>query len=176
MKILVNRITESPKDLSFSEGIEELNLLYGDERGRDFRFPSLVDIRLVYSRSGTELFFHGSIGGTMEGYCSRCLKSYQFPLDQKFDFVLTPAPSSVKSKELNRDEMGLSFYREDEINLSPFIREQVLLALPTRPLCDDRCRGLCPGCGADLNDEPCLCASSTGDSRMALFRTIKLDQ
>ena len=71
--------------------------------------------------------------------------------------------------------MGLSFYSEEEINLSPYIREQVLLALPMRPLCDDDCRGLCAGCGADLNYEPCRCVSSVSDPRMALFRTMKLE-
>ena len=176
MKILVNQITESPKDLTFTEGIEELNLLYGEERVRDFRFPPLVDVRLAYYRSGRELFFHGSIGGTIEGYCSRCLKSYSFPLEKEVDFVLTPDPSSVKSKELNRDEVGLSFYSEEEINLAPFIREQVLLTLPTRPLCNEDCRGLCPGCGVDLNEDPCRCAASQRDPRMALFRAMKLDQ
>ena len=176
MKILVNQIRESPNQLSFTEGIEELNRLYGEERGRDFRFPPLLDVRLAYYRSGRELFFRGAVGGMIEGHCGRCLKSYAFPLKKEFDFVLTPDPSLVKSKELNRDEMGLSFYRGEEINLSPLIREQVLLALPTRPLCDDECRGLCPSCGSDLNDEACLCASSTSDPRTAVFRGMKLDQ
>lgn len=176
MKILVNQITESPKDLSFAEGTEELNRIYGGERAKEFRFPPHVDVRVVYYRSGRELFFHGSIGGMIEGTCSRCLKTYLFPLEKEFDFVLTPDPFSVKSKELNRDEMGLSFYSEEEINPSPYIREQVLLALPMRPLCDEECRGLCSGCGADLNHEPCRCPSSASDPRMAPFRTMKLEQ
>jgi uncharacterized protein len=176
MKILVNQMTESPKDLSFAEGTEELNRIYSGERAKEFRFPPLVDVRVVYYRSGRELFFHGSVGGMVEGACSRCLKIYSFALEKKFDFVLTPDPFSVKSKELDRDEMGLSFYSEEEINLSPYIREQVLLALPMRPLCDEECRGLCSGCGADLNDEPCRCVYSRGDPRMAPFRTMKLDQ
>ena len=176
MRILVNQITESPKDASFTEGIEDLNLLYGGEPVRDFRFPRAVDVRLSYYRSGAELFFQGWIGGAIEGRCSRCLKSYSFPLEKEFEFVLVPDPDSPKNRELNRDEMGLSFYREEEINLAPFIREQVLLALPIRPLCGEECRGLCPGCGADLNDDPCRCPPLRGDPRMALFRAMKLNQ
>ncbi|MFQ5902222.1 MAG: DUF177 domain-containing protein [Candidatus Binatia bacterium] len=176
MKIAVSEITQSPKDISFSERIEELNLIYPEDKIKDFRFPPFLEVKFVYYRSGQEIFFQGWFGGTMEGCCARCLKSYSFPIEKKFDFVLTPDPLSGKSKELNRDEMGVSFYASEEINLSPFIREQVLLALPMRPLCEDGCRGLCTGCGVDLNDEACLCASSPGDPRMALFRTLKLSQ
>ena len=72
--------------------------------------------------------------------------------------------------------MGLSFYASEEIDLSPFIREQVLLALPMCPLCEASCRGLCPSCGINLNDEACVCISPSGDPRMAFFRSLKLDQ
>ena len=176
MKISVDRITESPKEISFAEGSEDLNLIYSEDEARDFRFPPYLDVNLVYYRSGRELFFHGQIGGIIEGCCSRCLKSYSFPLEKKFDFVLTPDPFLGKTKGLNREEMGLSFYAAEEINLSPLIREQVLLALPIRPLCEDGCRGLCVGCGANLNEESCRCPASEGDPRLAIFRTLKLGQ
>lgn len=175
MKILVSQITETPKEVSFTEGTEELNRLYGAE-ARDFSFPESLDVHVAYYRSGPELFFQGRIGAKVEGHCSRCLKIYSFPLTKEFDFVLAPDTRSAKTRELNQDELGLSFYSEDEIQLTPFIREQVLLALPTRPLCDEDCRGLCPACGVDLNEDSCRCSSSKGDPRMAIFRDIKLPQ
>ena len=175
MKILVSKIGETPKELSFTEGTEELNRIYSVD-ARDFHFPQPLDVHAVYYRSGLELFFQGRIGGTIEGYCSRCLKVYSFALTKEFDFVLAPDTRSPKTKELNQDEMGLSFYSEEEIDLTPFIREQVLLALPTRPLCDEDCRGLCPECGVDLNAASCRCSSSKGDPRMAFFRDMKLQQ
>jgi len=174
VKIAVDKIAETPKDIRFSEEIEELNLIYKEDQNRDFRFPAFLDVNLVYYRSGREIFFQGSFCGTIEGFCGRCLRSYSFAIEKDFTFVLTSEPFSSKSGELNQDEMGLSFCAAEEINLSPFIREQVLLALPMRPLCKDNCRGLCAGCGVNLNEEPCLCSSSPGDPRMALFRTLKL--
>lgn len=176
MKIAVDQITESPKELRFAENIEELNLIYTEGQVRDFRFPPRIDVDLVHYRSGRELLFHGSFAGTIEGVCSRCLKSYAFPIEKGFGFVLTPEPLPAKSKELSRDEMGLSFYRADEVNLLPLIKEQVLLALPIRPLCADSCRGLCLSCGANLNEEPCHCAASPADPRMAVLRNVKLAQ
>ncbi|MBI2986099.1 MAG: DUF177 domain-containing protein [Deltaproteobacteria bacterium] len=176
MKISVDKITESPEEISFAENTHDLDLIDGEAKVGDFRFPPFVDVNLVYYRSGQELFFHGRLGGTIEGCCSRCLKGCSFPLEKEFDFVLTPDPFAGKNGELNRDEMGLSFYAADEINLSPFIREQVLLALPMRPLCEDGCRGLCMVCGVNLNEESCLCAASESDPRLAFFRTLKLGQ
>jgi len=174
MKLLAEEITEAPKSVSFAESTEELNLIYKEGESRDFCFPPHLDIDLIYYRSGREMIFSGRFEGTLEGYCSRCLKTYSFPLEKDFDFVLTAEPFSSKSKVLSWEDMGLSYHAAEEINLSPLIREQVLLALPMRPLCNDNCRGLCPGCGANLNDEDCRCPSSSGDPRMALFRTLKI--
>jgi uncharacterized protein len=176
MKIPVDEITESAKETDFSERIGELNELYQRGQFRDFDFPPFLDVHLVYYRSGREIFFRGSFDGILEGRCSRCLRSYSFPLNKDFDFVLSPDPSKSgrKVEELKREDLGLSYYSSDEINLAPLIREQVLLALPTRPLCKENCRGLCAGCGVNLNDEPCVCMTSTADPRMAIFRTLKV--
>ncbi len=176
MKIALDQITEAPKAVSFSEKTEELNLIYSEDSVRDFRFPASIDATIEYYRSGRDIFFEGRFEGVIEGRCARCLEPYPFVIEKNFSFVLIPEPSSPKSKELNRDELGLSFYSAQEIDLYPFLREQVLLALPTRPLCADDCRGLCGGCGANLNHELCLCVSSPGDPRLALFQTLKSGQ
>ena len=176
MKIRVNQIMESPQEKDFAEGTDDLNQLYDGERVRDFHFPPAVGGHLLYYRSGRELFFQGSVSGSIEGTCSRCLKSYSLPLEKEFSLLLLPASLEPKSGALNRDEMGLSYYSAEEIDLSPLIREQVLLALPIRPLCAEQCRGLCASCGADLNQGPCRCAPAQGDPRMAAFRALKPDQ
>ena len=176
MKILSDQITEAPKSTVFSEKVDELNLIYSEDDDRDFHFPPAIDVSLEYYKSGRELFFQGRLEGVIEGRCARCIEAYRFSIEKSFNFVLTPEPLSPKKKELNRDDLGLSFYSAQEVDLYPFIREQVLLALPMRPLCNDGCRGLCGGCGANLNSELCRCVSSTGDPRLALFQTLKLGQ
>jgi uncharacterized protein len=176
MKIPLDDITESAKEISFSERIDELNEIYKNGQVRDFRFPPSVDVHLVYYRSGQEVFFKGSLEAAIEATCSRCLSAGQLALDKEFDFVLSPDPSASgrKIEELRKEELGLSYYTTDEINLAPLIREQVMLALPTRPLCKDDCRGLCGGCGVNLNHETCNCTTSTDDPRTAIFRTLKV--
>ena len=176
MKIPVDDIPQSPKEISFSERIEELNQLYSTGSAVEFRFPSQLAVSLVYYRSGQELFFHGGLKGEITARCGRCLEDYVLPLDRQFDVVLTPAPAKIArgAEEVRSDELGLSYYSTEEIDLAPLIGEQVMLALPTRPLCDDGCRGLCASCGANLNRESCDCSEARGDPRMAIFRTLKV--
>jgi uncharacterized protein len=179
MKIPIEQITQTPKETRFSEKIEALNALFAKRKYRDFQFPSVLDGQLVYYRSGVEIFFHGSFAGNLEGCCSRCLTTYSFRVEKEFDLVLVPKPSRPEGKveELKREELGLSFYNGDLIELAPLIEEQVLLALPTRPLCREDCRGLCGGCGVNLNTEICICdPAAASDSRMAIFRTLKINR
>ena len=176
MKLSVDDIPQSPKTLRFSEKVGELNEIYGKGQIRDFRFPAFMDVDLVYYRSGQDIFFHGSFAGVLEGDCSRCLKRYSFGLNKQFEFILIPEALRPQEKagEISREELGLSYYSTEEINLTPLIREQVLLALPTRPLCSENCRGLCGGCGVNLNDEACVCPASAGEPRMGVFRALKI--
>ena len=114
--------------------------------------------------------------GLFKGRCSRCTEEYSFTLDKPFEFVLTPDPTKAerRAEELRRDDLGISYYSAEEIDLEPLIAEQVILALPTRPLCSDDCRGLCSQCGANLNKEACACDAERGDPRMAIFRSLKV--
>lgn len=176
MKIPVDEITQAAKEISYFERIEDLNEIYSSAQVRDFKFPPSLGVRVVYYRSGADVFFHGSFGGSFDAACSRCLSGYAFDLEKEFDFVLSPDPNGCerKAESLRRDELGLSYYSTEEIDLAPLIREQVLLALPTRPLCSEECRGLCGGCGVNLNNEKCVCDPMPEDPRLELFRTLKI--
>lgn len=176
MKISIDEIPQSRKEIRFCANVEELNQIYSLESSRDFGFPPTLAVDLVCYRSGSEIFFNGRFSGSITGRCGRCLAEYTFALDKGFEFVLTRDPnmSGHRADELRGDDLGLSYYASDEIDLAPLIAEQVLLALPTRPLCRDDCRGLCGRCGINLNDDGCNCDDSGADPRMALFRTLKV--
>jgi uncharacterized protein len=59
-----------------------------------------------------------------------------------------------------------------EIDLSFGVRESLLLALPMKVLCSEDCKGLCPHCGANLNEESCDCVAETIDPRWAELRKL----
>ncbi len=60
-----------------------------------------------------------------------------------------------------------------ELDLAGPLREQFLLSVPEYPVCREDCRGLCPGCGANLNVEACRCSGESSDPRWAPLRALR---
>jgi uncharacterized protein len=177
VKLNIQDIKDVPEVAAFAEDVAELNALL--EHGvRDYLATRPVGVRLSYYRAGMDIFLDGELWAHLEGTCSRCLAGYPFRLVRDFALVMAPAselgPAGDQRGELSADDLALSFYKGEEIDLSPLIREQIILAVPTRPLCDPACRGLCPVCGASRNTGDCGCTVQGGDPRLALFRGLKV--
>ena len=66
MKIPVDDITESAKEIRFAERIDGLNDLYKNGQFRDFGFPPFLEVDLVYYRSGQEIFFKARLAGSLK--------------------------------------------------------------------------------------------------------------
>ncbi len=64
----------------------------------------------------------------------------------------------------------------EHVDLDDLVREQILLALPTRQLCRDDCKGLCPTCGANLNQTTCDCSAEEIDPRFAALAQLLAEE
>src|SRR5262245_33631675 len=171
MQIALDDIKATPKDLAYTEEVDELNARLG--RGtRDYRVEPGLGVNLEHYRSGLDVFFQGVLHGQVHGSCARCAEDYTFPLDSDFRAVLTPRAAAVGDAALGADDMALSTYEGEEIDVTPLVYEQAILALPTRPLCAENCRGLCPRCGANLNQAACGCPAATPDPRLAVLHSL----
>jgi uncharacterized protein len=112
--------------------------------------------------------------------CSRCLKKFETLLASGFALAYTreapglTAQSTEQEVELRVEEIGLMYFRGEEIDLREGIQEQVVMALPLKPLCDVKCKGLCPSCGADRNQGDCGCKREPISSQFALLKNLKL--
>jgi uncharacterized protein len=172
MKILVDRLTETPTELRFDAGdpgwseVREAipELRDGPEE------PPEVSVRA--HRMGGDLYLEGRVDAALDLECSRCLVRYRDPLRESFRLVLEPAgarvpPEPEAARDLARsgmclgDELEMGWFQGPEIDLVGLVREVVALALPFQPLCRADCRGLCPRCGVDRNVEACGCAGET---------------
>ena len=172
MKIALDDIKESPKQLSYTEDVEELNARLG-RPVQDYSVTRGLQVDVEYYRAGLELFFTGGVHGEVHGSCARCLQDYVFSFERPFAFVLMPRAAGLVSHGraragLSADDLELSQYEGAEIDLTPLVHEQMILALPTRPLCAEGCRGLCPQCGANLNTVACGCPAPR-DPRLAVL-------
>lgn len=174
MKLNVNDIDDVGKVLVYSEPTDSLNTLLLHGNVCDFEFQKPAEVRLGYRRSGQELFFDGRVSSQAIGHCARCLEQYSFDVASDFSFVLVPKSPMPDEVELNEEDLDLSFYEGEEVDVSPLVLEQIVLTLPTRPLCKEDCRGLCPQCGINRNNETCACVIDQGDPRLAVLRNLKV--
>ncbi|MFZ0663526.1 MAG: DUF177 domain-containing protein [Acidobacteriaceae bacterium] len=99
--------------------------------------------------------------------CARCLEPVRSALQGRFDLLFRPLGADAGSPErsISADEAEISYYQESGLLLEDVLREQVLLSLPTRTLCREDCKGLCPRCGCNLNSETCACDPAMVDPR-----------
>jgi uncharacterized protein len=88
------------------------------------------------------------------------------PLSGSFDLIFRPqaADADPGERSITPDETEIGYYEESGLSLEDVVREQVLLSLPSRTLCKEDCKGLCPRCGQNLNLATCNC-NPTSDPR-----------
>jgi uncharacterized protein len=84
----------------------------------------------------------------------------EIPLEAEFDLIFRPAGADAEATErsITAPETEIGYYLGDSLLLEDVLREQVLLSLPVRTLCKPDCKGLCPRCGANRNNQACTCA------------------
>ena len=105
--------------------------------------------------------------GKFEQLCARCLEPVEVPLSGRFDLIFRPEGVDAEPGEhaITEDETEIGYYEESGLRLEDAVREQVLLTLPGRTLCQEDCQGLCPTCGVNRNRTACACAEQPVDSR-----------
>jgi uncharacterized protein len=153
--VRVPDLKEEVRQLEFFEPAAALNTRVAASPGADDQHfaRDLAVVSEIY-RSGHDVHFSGSIEGEVTAVCGRCLDEFERPLYRDFSFVILPRASAAEDDE---DDDGVDHYSGDDLDLSPLVAEQALLALDSLPLCSPDCRGLCAGCGANRNREQCRC-------------------
>lgn len=120
----------------------------------------------------------GRVRTTIELSCCRCLTEYPMAVDEAFDILFLPHAETRPDAEveIEDDDLSSAYYREQVIDLGQLMQEQIYLAVPMKPLCSERCRGLCPQCGINLNMGSCACTTAWEDPRLAVLRNLKKDE
>src|SRR5947209_13258260 len=124
--------------------------------------PVVVDSLLEWVSDG--LLATGTVDGAWEGLCRRCLGPVRGELHVGFQELFEATPREGESYPLGHHT----------VDLEPLAREALTLALPLAPVCSEDCRGLCPTCGADLNQGDCGCPPAEADARWAALDALRL--
>jgi uncharacterized protein len=162
--IRVPDLKEEVRQLEFLEPAAALNARINASPGsNDQHFANDLAVSAEIYRSERDVHFAGSIDGEVRATCARCLEEFDRKLARDFRFVILPRPAAADDES---DDEGVDHYSGDELDLSPLVAEQALLALDLLPLCTEDCRGLCAKCGANLNREACSCEDKGEPARL----------
>ncbi len=117
----------------------------------------------------------GDVRTVLEVVCSRCVEPFKLPVASHFDLRYWPMTETAgeSEAELADEDLETSYYTDDQIDLNELIREQLYLALPMKPLCQELCSGLCPQCGTNLNTGGCSCTPAWEDPRLEALRALQ---
>jgi uncharacterized protein len=171
MRIEVENLREKAEAFSHSYAAEEVEI---EDEGA--RLVAPAEVRGEASLRGEEVRVRGTIKTEVELLCDRCAAPRRAPLEVEFDTRFIPqtaAASEADNVELLPEDLGIAAYEGDAVELDELVREQVLLALPSRNLCREDCKGLCQKCGADLNAGDCSCEQSETDPRWAALEDFR---
>ena len=155
------RLEGAGSALPLSGHIDEHGYSLGDH---EFELPQGIDYDLVLTNAGEGILASGLVRAHMVGTCDRCLEPAEFDVASEMDeYFLFQAPPA---EELNDDEDEVDFSLvsdEDTIDLSEPIMSALLMETPFVVLCREDCKGLCPTCGANLNEGDCGCAAKRAE-------------
>jgi uncharacterized protein len=137
---------------------------------------------------GRGALVEGSFVAPLKGECRRCLKAVELSHAVSFTRSFVPRvelPGARAVREAPPDDEGPSGsfadsevddepFEGESFDLAPTVREALLLESPAQPLCREDCRGLCPVCGVDRNNEDCGHDTRVPDPRWAALKNVKV--
>ncbi|MCB0272095.1 MAG: DUF177 domain-containing protein [Bdellovibrionales bacterium] len=140
---------DHPLQLSFVIPSEVMNASEGSKPSPyTFDAPIRCDVKL--RKMDEDVWVQAQIRGTLCPDCDRCTKNYNYMIEKDTQFTC----QSLRATNAIDDEDGdLYFFYGPELDLTPIIREIVLLDLPMQFICNESCQGLCGHCGTALDLE-----------------------
>lgn len=180
MRVNIDEIKDSGLERAWEIPAPRLDeALRGDRAGYLAARPARVEARL--ERLGRRVRLLATTEVELTSPCGRCLAPARTIVPVDFQLSLVPAEEVEEAEGASHKESGEeraegSFtphqvdeetYRGKVIDLDPLVEEQIVLALPAYPVCQEGCKGLCPVCGQNQNEKACGCDRHVPDPRWA---------
>ena len=148
--------------VSFSESVDLSDLRFGTS------YPVSEPVLAVGTVRNTAdvLMMKGTITTTLHGVCDRCTAEFTNEIELPLDVVLV----EEFTDEDNEDE-GVFPLEAGSADLEDIVRTVFVLNMDSKMLCKPDCKGLCCGCGKNLNTEACTCQKEL-DPRFAALRQL----
>lgn len=172
------RLGEAGDTLPLKGHLDESSYTLGE---REFSLPSGIDYDLVLTNAGEGILATGILTTHVVGTCDRCLSPAEFDVSGEVDeYYLFEEPEDTGDGD-DDDELDFSLVSDDNtIDLSDALLSTLVMETPYVVLCRPSCKGLCPVCGANLNEEDCGHAAQIEEDRLksspfAVLASLDLD-
>ena len=160
MNLSMKHMITKEQSVKIQEQLDMADLLGG--RQDLVAFGTLdADLQAISEQGTVEVT--GSLTLPVTMLCSRCLNEVQETLTIPFRERFSKEAPAEEEEEDN----DLHVVTEDRVDLKPFLEEAVWMALPYIPLCSEDCKGICPTCGVNRNEQACGCRVERIDPRLA---------
>jgi len=169
MRIELENLKGSKGDFAHVYQPEELNPV--DDR---IQLIAPIAVNGKVRLAGNEVFVNGHVETRAQVECDRCLKPIELPVNADFalEYITGSEYESTDVAELSEGEMSVAVFDGEAIDVDEIVKEQILLAVPTRMLCREDCKGICPECGIDRNTGECTCTKEEIDPRWAALKNL----
>jgi uncharacterized protein len=165
--------------------LQELRHPVGSESTYDLDEPSVqmdgtqlsgVTGSLTLLRTDRGLLASLNVHATVREECARCLAEADCPVEMEVEeeFMAVVDPNTGARVRLSEDEEAFRIGPDFILDLQEAIRQYGLMAEPLKPLCRADCAGLCPSCGANLNEGACGCPPAR-DERLSVLAGTDVD-
>jgi uncharacterized protein len=141
-------------------------LVLEDDRVRLLEAPAVSgNVR----QHGNRVRVSGRVIARAQVECDRCLKLVELPIDSQFklEYVTAEDYRAQQIVELTEEDLDLSVFDGEAIDIDELVKEELLLAVPDQVLCVETCKGMCPVCGVNKNSVACECEAQETDPRWA---------
>ena len=148
-----------------------------EDLGDDVRCVERITGDVTFTNTGSSIVARGRFRTILELTCSRCLNALrttvEAPIEEGFPLVCRgpETPPGADEEDLPEDEKDPLFL-DNVFDLEELLRQQIVIAVPIKPLCSEECKGLCPSCGRNLNEGQCDCPAEGGESPFATLASL----
>ena len=160
MRINVNDLRKGPQEIEVDVSPNELRLA-----AEGYSFPANVTGRVRFQMVSGRILANGDLETQVATQCVRCLTAVAQPIRARVEMVFEKRPLIEEDKKAalaaawEAESREIDYYDEEALDPTESFRQVLTLELPGYPLCRKDCRGLCPTCGADLNQGNCNCGA-----------------
>ncbi|ACR80224.1 MULTISPECIES: DUF177 domain-containing protein [Kosmotoga] len=149
------KVTELLIDLNSFESRKEIDVAF-DNPFAEIKCSTQIVVHAVLYKTRDSVVLTGDIQTVVIDKCARCLKDVEVPINGTLEAVYIPFNKYIKEiKDGPVDNLENTLpLKEEVLDLSDRVIEAIIVEIPQKVLCVEDCRGLCPVCGVDLNENP----------------------